>query len=67
MPRLAHLLIYHADNIATNIASLGGAMYLAARILPKSAGLRAVTDWRDIKLPLSITSWRKYMRDLYVC
>ncbi|KAK6451220.1 hypothetical protein FP744_10007471 [Trichoderma asperellum] len=44
-------------NIVTNIASPGGAMYLAARILPKSAGLRAVTDWRGTKLQSSITLW----------
>lgn len=61
MPRLARLLIYiHAGNIATNIASPGGAMCLAARILPRSAGLRAVTDWRGTKLQSSTTLWRKY-------
>lgn len=61
MPQLACLLIYHAGNIVTNIASLGDAMCLAARILPRSAGLRAVTGWRGTKLQSSITLWRKYM------
>lgn len=59
MPQLVYLLIYHAGNIVTNIASLGGAMCRAAQTPPRSAGLRAVTDWRGTKLQSSITLWRK--------
>ncbi|TFB07766.1 hypothetical protein CCMA1212_000571 [Trichoderma ghanense] len=48
--------IYHAGNIVTNIASLGGVTCLAVRILPRNADLRVVTGWSATRPQSSITS-----------